>query len=206
MISNKWTFSILIGIKYNFYFRSPSIRTYSNTSISVVWIYSILTGGILAYTFNWHVNNTCALHTVLMRPVAIFLFSSQFMFPTFILVFFYGLMFCHIRHIRHRINHVRPVSTTTDQMARMINKEILIAKTLIIVISLFLFCWTPFCVLVFVWSVTNNDMGSKSGVYIITLMLGILNSSLNPVVYGCRSLEFRQTYIAVLHDFMRCGR
>ena len=72
----------------------------------------------------------------------------------------------------------------------MTQDEVKITNTLLIVVAVFLACWTPFAITMFIdvysrFSLPRSvDMG--------TLLLGYANSMCNPLVYGIRNQAFRR--------------
>ena len=186
---------------FQFFFRSKSSSTLSQIAIIIVWLHSLVMGSIIVTTFSWTEGQTsCTLHGILLPEVGVFMFTAQFILPTIIIIFFYSMMFHRIKHSAIRINRISVVQIAFDQRTRNIQKNIRIAKTLIIIVSLFLLCWSPFCTLMLVWNLSGSTIGSKSPGYVVTLMMGILNSCFNPIVYGWRIEEFRQAYYNVIKD------
>lgn len=68
--------------------------------------------------------------------------------------------------------------------------------TMVIVLGTFMVCWLPFSVLAFI--VTFWDTPYYQFVKRYTLIPGMINSSINWMIYGYRKKEFRQSFEALL--------
>ncbi|GAU94677.1 hypothetical protein RvY_06404 [Ramazzottius varieornatus] len=78
-----------------------------------------------------------------------------------------------------------------------LTKERRAARTLLIVVLVFVICWLPF----FVWYVVKPfcpDCPMDERSYNFILWLGFLNSSLNPVIYTIFNLDFRKAFKKML--------
>ena len=97
-----------------------------------------------------------------------------------------------------------------DEMAsyggcpRMTSEEVKITYTLLIVVACFMICWTPFVVTMFIAVYYPQPLPRSAD--IITLLLGYMNSMLNPMVYGIRSRAFRKAIILQFRVFITCLR
>ncbi|GFY75577.1 octopamine receptor beta-2R [Trichonephila inaurata madagascariensis] len=94
----------------------------------------------------------------------------------------------------HRNSHVDEEQPTP--LKRSINKmkrEHKAAKTLGIIMGVFIFCWLPF----FIWYVTESlcDTCKCPKVIVQTLFwVGYFNSSLNPIIYAYFNRDFREAF------------
>ncbi|CAF0768258.1 unnamed protein product [Adineta ricciae] len=73
------------------------------------------------------------------------------------------------------------------------------AKTLGIVVGMFILCWSPFFLLLPIKALTNYDPGL---IFSICFWLGYCNSCFNPFIYAFSSREFRRSFESIL----RCHR
>ena len=68
--------------------------------------------------------------------------------------------------------------------------EVKLTNTLLIVVAVFLACWTPFAITMFID--VYSPFSLPRSVDISSLLLGYANSMCNPLVYGIRNQAFRR--------------
>ncbi|XP_046878130.1 trace amine-associated receptor 13c-like [Hypomesus transpacificus] len=130
----------------------------------------------------------------------------NFFFPVSIMVGLYTEIFLvakkHARKIddcRHGIGGAPKEGSGTVSK----NSERKAAKTLGIVMGVFIFCWMPF----FVFSIIDPyiDFGTPTAVFEVFVWLGYFNSTLNPIIYALFYPWFRKCFhlIVTLKIFNR---
>ncbi|KAK2882264.1 alpha-1A adrenergic receptor-like [Channa argus] len=72
------------------------------------------------------------------------------------------------------------------------------AKTLGMVVGMFIFCWLPFFLVLPIGSF-NSSLHPPEICFKVVFWLGYFNSCLNPIIYPCYSREFKQAFIRILH-------
>lgn len=77
------------------------------------------------------------------------------------------------------------------------------AKTLAIVVGVFILCWLPFFIVLPLGSFFPN-LKPSDGVFKVIFWLGYFNSCVNPIIYPCSSKEFKRAFIRLLR--CRCRR
>ena len=77
-------------------------------------------------------------------------------------------------------------------------KERKAAKTLAIITGVFIVCWLPFFVLVFLTAVVLDPHSVSKKLSAVFLWLGYVNSLLNPVIYTIFSPDFRNSFKRML--------
>ncbi|XP_029957410.1 alpha-1A adrenergic receptor-like [Salarias fasciatus] len=71
------------------------------------------------------------------------------------------------------------------------------AKTLGVVVGMFILCWLPFFLALPISSF-NSSLRPPDTFFKVIFWLGYFNSCLNPIIYPCYSREFKQAFIRVL--------
>uniref|UniRef100_A0A8C4RKH7 G-protein coupled receptors family 1 profile domain-containing protein n=1 Tax=Erpetoichthys calabaricus TaxID=27687 RepID=A0A8C4RKH7_ERPCA len=112
----------------------------------------------------------------------------SFLLPVFIMVTLYAKIFLIAKR------HARAISTQQKEKNKNISKksERKAAKTLGIVVTVFILCWLPF----YVCSILNQFMNFAvpSGVAWACLWIAYINSGLNPVIYALFYPWFRKSF------------
>ncbi|XP_054592932.2 alpha-1A adrenergic receptor isoform X2 [Nothobranchius furzeri] len=71
------------------------------------------------------------------------------------------------------------------------------AKTLGVVVGMFILCWLPFFLVLPIGSF-NSNLRPPETLFKVIFWLGYFNSCLNPIIYPCYSREFKQAFIRIL--------
>lgn len=89
---------------------------------------------------------------------------------------------------------MRASFATTDDNTRNISpEEVRLTRTLFVTVLGYLICWTPVVMIDFV-EMGVGDWSLSRGVYFFYTNIGLISSSLNPIIYGVLNKTFRQEY------------
>ena len=114
--------------------------------------------------------------------------SLSFLFPTIVIIGSYIMLYIAAKE-----------SMAMAQTSRRIDKEVQVARMIVIIIGLYLFCWMPF----FIISILYTECVSWCDAIPIpfayfTKCLHYSNSMMNFFVYSLRSPDFRNTFKVLL--------
>ncbi|XP_077402799.1 alpha-1A adrenergic receptor-like [Vanacampus margaritifer] len=87
-------------------------------------------------------------------------------------------------------------STLTVKLLKF-SREKKAAKTLGVVVGMFILCWLPFFLTLPISSF-NKNLHLPKTFFKVIFWLGYFNSCLNPIIYPCYSREFKQAFIRIL--------
>ena len=141
------------------------------------WIYSaVIAGTKLAPQFEDYI---------------IFNFTAGFALPLLIICSSYAFIFIQVRRHANR------------KISNQISKQWTLARTISVVVSLFLICWTPFFLIVLMYqyclSCTFFEQPWFEYIPGIIKTLHYFNSCCNPFIYGVFNVNFRSAYKGILY-------
>ncbi|CAH1800735.1 unnamed protein product [Owenia fusiformis] len=89
-----------------------------------------------------------------------------------------------------------PTNASKSKPKISFSKQLKTAKLFAVVIGLFLFCWTPVFVLLFLHA--SNVYSSRSIAYTIAPLLGVVNSCVNPIIYSWKNKDYKLAFKKLL--------
>lgn len=116
------------------------------------------------------------------------LFTFAFVIPLLVIIFSYVVLFVTAFQL-----------TAADNQLNSLSREIQIAKTISVIIGLFVICWAPFFCLNIAYTYCPHCANSWTVSISITKLLHYSNSMMNFFVYAVRSPDFRQTFKALIY-------
>lgn len=145
--------------------------------ICTAWIYSFIIAGLkMVPTF---------------MNYFLFCFVTGYLVPVVVICGCYLFIFGTVKkHAKRRLSN-------------QLSKERTLAKTIAIVITFFIVCWTPFFVVTLLYqycaACTFLDKPWFEYLHSVIKALHYLNSSCNPFIYGVFNTNFRSAYKAILY-------
>ncbi|XP_049324981.1 trace amine-associated receptor 13c-like [Astyanax mexicanus] len=163
----------------------PTRITVCKTSLFIVlsWSFSLLYV-IIVFYFNDHLLKSQIITSCYGECVVIFKYSwmivdlaVSFLAPCSVILILYSIIF---NAARHQAKAVRAVRLALKKHSSSNSSEIKAAKTLGLVIFVYLACWIP----VYICSLSIESMTTASIAWTVFGWLVYINSSLNPLMYA----------------------
>lgn len=186
--------------------------------IVLVWVYSIVFALIplMGWKYRNHSveNNVCYFNiTVSYSILSSFV---NFILPLLVMCFLYFKIFMIARNINKgkfakRIGGTSELLTTPGKSAenaekiskrvkrcqKRFKRNMKAAKNILIIVCAFFFCWMPHTILSLVTIFIKDELARKIPPELSSsfLLLGYLNSALNPPLYTFHNKRFKETYV-----------
>ncbi|XP_015268859.1 PREDICTED: adenosine receptor A3 [Gekko japonicus] len=170
-------------------------------ALGTCWFISLLVG--LMPMFGWNQRNPqnpsyleCYYQNVMdINYVVYFSFFSWILVPLLIMCILYARVF-HIIQTKLKQN-----ATSIKGSGIFYRREFRTAKSLALVLFLFIMCWLPLCILNSVSHFCQTCKMPQALLY-VAILLSHTNSALNPIVYALRINKFRKTYTLILKTYI----
>ncbi|XP_001629619.2 octopamine receptor 1 [Nematostella vectensis] len=124
-----------------------------------------------------------------------------FVTPLFIMGYAYIRIFVAVQ------KHTTRIAKYTSGGLEVIRLQRRITFTLLLVLFVFLFCWSPFVTLIALANQTSNVSHLPYGLGVAAYWCGFFNSSINPIIFVIRNERFREGYVEMLGavwESLRC--
>ncbi|XP_064641234.1 histamine H2 receptor-like [Lineus longissimus] len=170
--------------------RYPSIMTSERASLAIIliWIVNIFAGFLPLLGLNrWRKGAACSLECTL---------DPEYIFSCFVYTFVCGIVmaFIHFMIFHKALGQNRRISAQHNATgpARVGGRIMKSIWTLVIILGTYMVCWLPMELIVISQFFHYNP--SVSMYKTAALFLGVLNSCLNPFIYGWRNRELRNVF------------
>ena len=129
-----------------------------------------------------------------------FVFANTAVAVTFaVLIFTNTKIFKHLRSQVHQLDTLQDSKNESLAMKQAVEREKKVTKTLLIVLILFLACYLPSCVCIYIVNLCSTcDCVFIHWVRDIQFVLVMANSGVNPFVYAWRLQSFRKAFKSIL--------
>ena len=167
--------------------------------LTILWVQALVIGAGPFYCGRWYEENMeCLLSEVMPPGYTLTALTGQYFLYSSIMIALYSKVFYVAHQQKLKINAT--IGSLDGNQALV--KDTKTTKTLAMVMGVFLFSWTPFFCLV-----TIQASGFKGDqlytVYVVTILMGVFNSCLNPVIYCWKSSEFRKAFERLIKKVCR---
>lgn len=121
-------------------------------------------------------------------------------FTAFIVTFFVAIpssiiFYCYLRVFQTVQQHNKKVLHSRENTLSV--QEIKIARTLFVIVVVFMTCWTPVLIMDFIDTI-RGDYSLPREAYASYTFLATFSSSINPIIYGIMNPKFKKEYLRVL--------
>lgn len=196
------SFDRYIAVTRPLAYRSIFTKTRAQYGCLLLWIYSTLWAlpplfGVSSYECFIPYIGKCLEKDWLQSKVAVVFtvavvcgtYGAAVLVMCFVYLKIFLTIFKQSKKISVTIEQVRSNFDLTTRTRASTRKG---ALTVLIVIGIYMVCWSPFCVLLFVQMARGKSTGGPTA-DLITMFIGFANSACNPIIYSIRYRAFRQT-------------
>lgn len=177
-------------------------------AMPVLWIQILLEVGDEAHRGYWCIRDWS--NTLGWKTYELYMLTIILIIPLIIMTYSYG-------HICNRLYSVMRNRTTTFHLSTQPaiyidashNKMLQVIKMLIVVVIVFVLCWTPILVInvLTAFKVTPSlNYGHMKAIKTAFHLFSYANSCVNPIIYGFMSRNFRASFKTALVKCLGCKR
>lgn len=178
-----------VAVRYPLRYPSFISRKRCLGVVAFVWFYSIAFS-LLAYVPVGTLHSDhCVFFTGSYLVTIIF---SSFLLPLFAMLIIYGWIYKVAKYQARQMNYTIPSGPNTS-----VKREFKAAKTLTLIIGVFVVCWLPFIAYIFLVVVLDISISSLPLFYAVQIVR-YLNSLANPFLYVGINREFRRSALRIL--------
>lgn len=201
-------------------YRQSPFMTRKRAALVVVllWIYSVVFA--LIPVMGWKYRPTSveinACHFNITSDYSVLSSFVNFIFPLLVMCFLYFKIFIIARSINTEkftqpnggawgmlsneatsTEDVAKITRRTKRCQKRFKQNMKTAKNILIIVSAFFFCWMPHTLLSLITIFHGIELAYKIPAELSTvfLLLGYLNSALNPPLYTFHNKRFKETYL-----------
>ncbi|XP_068165846.1 adenosine A2a receptor a [Antennarius striatus] len=172
--------------------------------IAICWVLSIVIG--LTPMMGWHKQSKSTNSTVcppglmkclfeevvLMEYMVYFNFFACVLIPLLLMLAIYLCIFMAARH------QLKLIEVHGEKSRSTLQKEVQAAKSLAIIVGLFVVCWLPLHIINCFTLFCPQCPRPPPGIMYVAIILSHANSVVNPFIYAYRIREFRQTFRKII--------
>lgn len=164
--------------------------------ISACWVISVILGGLPIMGWNcMGVLHSCSTVLPLYHKHYILFCTTVFTALLLAIVVLYCRIYILVRTRSRRLTFRKNVA----KASRSSEKSLALLKTVIIVLSVFIACWSPLFILLLLdvkCEVKTCPILFKAEYF---LVLAVLNSATNPIIYTLTNKEMRRAFVKIMY-------
>ena len=186
-------FDRFIFIKYPLSYNQICNKRKVYVIIAATWMLAIIFGTVPIYYNNWERHRSCDIFYILPSQYRIHILCTAYFVGSFITAVLYG---CIIKMAipQQRRNSLMISRNQVVNIRWWHRDEMRSIRMFTLVFGVFFACWTPSFILIIVgYSIPLSKTLTR-----VFLLLGVMNSGMNFVIYAFKNQDFRLAFYSVL--------
>ncbi|GAB1600016.1 adenosine receptor A2b-like [Argonauta hians] len=188
-----------VAINYPFTYEKYFTIKFSLVLVVISWMVALIIG--LLPIMGWNLGPTeekfCSFMNVIdMKYMVYFNFFGCVLFPLVVMLVIYAQIFKIVMTQLKQISALQPSNSVDNRKKyarRKLRKEMKAAKSLVIIICIFVVCWFPIHIINCIILLKGTSIIIPKIVFLIAIILSHANSSINPCLYAYGNSQFKYT-------------
>ncbi|XP_055955098.1 melatonin receptor type 1B-B-like [Patella vulgata] len=180
------------NVKFPFKYHLWMTKRKAILVICATWVLSLSINVVLFFENNWSETTICSSYLVLTKGQRLAIIIVFFL-VTVTTLNCYGYIMCVTIKQRRSIQVIN-----LGESSLTINNSRKSVKLYFIVFSMFLICWLPSALCSVLSLFRSDEMPLPQWFIHISVCVGLLNTSLNFLVYGWQNKDFRKAYKKII--------
>ena len=168
------------------------------TAIAVMWIYSAVIAIYPVHYFTVDSAITITSGECIYRNSLSEVYSIFIPLQYFTILMLMCFMYFKIQRVELRRRRLVSCDSFTYSRTVKIQRELRAAKLMAIILTVFVFCWTPFAIYQLYEALAESINPVIARLGNASVFLGILNSVVDPLIYPLRNKVFRRAFENIL--------
>lgn len=171
----------------------------------VLWIHILMEVGDQEHRGYWCVRDWN--NDIGWKSYELYMLTIILIVPTIIMTYSYAHICNKLWSVMYNRTSTFPLSQPSIYIEASANKITQVIKMLIVVVVIFVLCWTPILVINVLMAfaiIPSLNYGHMKAVKTTFHLFSYANSCVNPIIYGFMSRSFRSSFKAALYKCMGC--